>query len=54
MGSASRPSTVHVFSILLISFSKLISRNPFKILKFVENEIKVKKIQNKFTGNPLE
>jgi hypothetical protein len=46
--------TVHRFSISDILFPIEISRNLFKFLKFIENKIKLRKIQSKFLYNPLE
>jgi hypothetical protein len=46
LGPKAQPSTVRGFFYFSISF--LNYRNSYKILKFVQNEIKLRKIRNKF------
>jgi hypothetical protein len=46
--------TVSFFFLLSEPFSDLnIHRNSITLLKYIENELKLRKIQNKFSWNPL-
>jgi hypothetical protein len=45
------PNTDYLFSFFFIRLN--ISRNSYNILKYIENKLKLRKIQDKFPGIPF-